>query len=329
MTQEELDKSEENYLKSLANNPNDDFIHYKYAVLLLGQKNREHEAEMHFKKALEINPDHAGFHYTYAILLQSLDRKTEAEEHYKNALKINPNHASAHNYYAVLLQSLDRKTEAEEHYKNALKINPNDFRTHNNYANLLRKNNRFYEAEEHARIAIQLKPNYPWALATLGDILADEEYYQEALNEYQKALNGSISKNPSLESEIFNNMGWSYSKLGQEATAQDLFRKANILDPMNVKAIRNLRAINKAIKSNPSRNHIRYLAIPGCILISFFILFLSNKISETGFIAQSVLLTAVMIFMLYSNELARFKMGTLELEMNEQRSESKINLERY
>lgn len=223
-----------------------------------------------------------------------------------------------------MLNRLDRKTEASEHNKKAIEIDPNNFRAHNNYADFLRKNTRFYEAEKHVRTALKLEPDYPWALATLGDILADEGNFEEAINEYHNALNSPTSKNQSLESEIRNNLGWSYAQLRQEAKAQKEFKKAKSLDPMNIKAVRNLRAIDKAIKFSPdlSRTQICISAVPTIILISSYVLFLLGKLSETMFIAQSTLSMAMIIFVLYSHQLARFKMGTLELEMSERSTES-------
>lgn len=253
------------------------------------------------------------------------EESEKEEQTYHKSLEINPNDVYAHNNYADLLKSLGRKTEAEEHYKKALEINPNDVYAHNNYADSLRKKDRFSEAEKHVRTALQLKPDDSWALATLGDILADEGYFEEAINEYHNALNNSASKNPSLESEICNNLGWSYAQLKQEAKAQDEFKKAKRLDPMNIKAIRNLRAIDKAIKFQPnlSRNQICISAVPAILLVSSYVLFLFGKLSETLFITQTTLLMALIIFVLYSNQLARFKMGTLELEMSERSPESK------
>ena len=316
-------EAEEHYKKALEINPNDTDAHVNYAILL-DNLDRKAEAEEHYKKALEINPNDADAHNNYAILLDNLDRKAEAEEHYKKALEINPNDADAHNNYAILLDNLDRKAEAEEHYKKALEINPNYALVHNNYAEFLRRNVRFYEAEMHVRTALRLDPNYPSALATLGDILADEDYFEEAIKEYLKALNSPDSKDGSLKSEIRNNLGYSYAQLRQDAKAQDEFKKAKSLDPMNIKAIRNLRAINKAIKylSEPSRNQIYISAIPFILLIFSYVLFLLGKLSETPFIAQSTLLMALIIFVLYSNQLAKFKMGAFELEMSERSPES-------
>jgi tetratricopeptide (TPR) repeat protein len=261
------------------------------------------------------------------------EEKDEYMESLRKSVESNPNDATNHFCYAIMLDSLDRKTEAEEHYKKSLEIDSNDAVALSTYADLLRRSLRYYDAEKNVRTALKLMPDYRYALAELGDILADEGYFEEAINEYhnalishQKAVNSNVSKDPLLEteeprweSEIRNNLGWCYAQLRNEAKAQDEFKKAKSLDAMNIKAVRNLRAIDKAMKFSPdlSRNQIRISVGPAVLLISSYALFLFGKLSESMFIAQSTLLMAMIIFVLYSNQLSRFKMGTLELEMSE------------
>jgi tetratricopeptide (TPR) repeat protein len=175
-------------------------------------------------------------------------------------------------------------------------------------------------------ISLKLEPCHPYGLATLGDIMADEEYYEEAIIEYQKALKSSSNKNPLLESEIYNNLGWAYAQLRQCEKAEGEFKKARILDPMNVMAIRNLRALGKSKRSvsDISRTQICIAAVPMLLLILAYIFFYIGKLSETVFVAQFTLLMAIIIFVLYSNQMSRFKMGTMELEMNEREPKSKL-----
>lgn len=60
------------------------------------------------------------------------------------------------------------------------------------------------------------------------------------------------------------------------------------------------------------------------LLVLAYIFFFIGKLSETVFVAQFTILIAIYIFVLYSNQLARFKMGTIELEMSERETESKL-----
>ena len=313
----ELDRkseAEEHYKKAIEINPKDAEAHNNHAFLLI-ELDRKSEAEEHYKKAIEINPKYAGAHYNYANLLAELDRKSEAEEHYRKAIEIDPKDAVMHHNYAFLLMELDRESEAEEHYKKAIEINPKDAGAHNNYANLLRKKAQFYEAEKEVRIALQIEPENPYALGTLGDILADEDYLEEAIKEYQAALKNSSSMVHSAASEVRNNLGWVYAQLKQYNKAKEEFKKALVLDPMNVKAIRNLRALGK-VESMPeiSKTQICLVAVPLLFLFVLCYLFWIGKLSETMFAIQSTILIALSIFIVLYHHFARFKVGPIEFE---------------
>ena len=324
---DELDKkdeAEEHYKKAIEADPNSALAYSNYAILLeeFGKKD---EAEEHYKKAIEADSNYAIAHYNYAILLKEFDKKDEAEEHYKKAIEFDPNDVAAHNNYANLLEEFGKKDEAEGHYKKAIESDPNYALAHSNYANLLRERRKFYDAEKEIRIALQIAqadPSeqhvLPYAHGTLGDILADEDYYENAVKEYEKSLNlleGSHSEDISFISEMHNNLGWAYIQLKISKKARDEFRSACALDPMNVKAIRNLRALGKVgSESGVSKIQI-YLSI--MLLLPFIVsyyLFFIEKLSETLFVTQSVFFIALVIFVVLYPELSKVKIGAIEFE---------------
>jgi tetratricopeptide (TPR) repeat protein len=224
-----------------------------------------------------------------------------------------------------LLDELGKKDEAEEHYKKAIESDPNHAAAHSNYANLLRERRKFYDAEKEIRIAFQiaqvdLSNQYvlPYAHSILGNIFADEDYHEDAVKEYKKSLNflnESSSKDISFISEIHNNLGWAYIQLKKSKKARDEFRNACAFDSMNVKAIRNLRALDKVgSESGVSRIQI-YLSIMLLLsLIVLYYLFYIEKLSETMFVTQSAFFTALMICVLLYKELSKVKIGAIEFE---------------
>jgi tetratricopeptide (TPR) repeat protein len=309
-------KEEEYYKKALELDPKNPDACYNYAILLeeLGRKN---EAEEHYKKALELDPKNPDAYYNYAILLEELGRKNEAEEHYKKALELDPKNPDVHDNYAILLAKLGRKIEAEKYFRIAIDLDPKDARAHSNYANFLILNGRFSKAEKEIRIALHIEPNYPYALRTLGDILAYEDSFEEAIKEYQKALKNSASMKPFSISVIHNSLGWVYTQLKRYSKAKDEFKKALFLDPMNIKARRNLRKLGKVeVDQEISLNQI-FLGI--VLLLSLFVsyrLFWINRLDETTFTAQIIFLVASLIFILLFHQIKRFKAGTVEFEMS-------------
>ena len=178
-------------------------------------------------------------------MLEELGRKNEAEEHYKKELELEPKNPDVHDNYAILLAKSGRKIEAEKHFREAIELAPKDARTHSNYANFLIQNGQFSKAEKEVRIALHIQPNYPYALGTLGNILRDEWYFEEAIKEYQKALKNSASIKPFSISVIHNSLGWVYVQLENYGKSEEQFKKALILYPMNIKAMRNLRKLGK------------------------------------------------------------------------------------
>ena len=318
------DVAEWHYKKAIEFDPNFAAAHYNYANLLkeLGQKD---VTEWHYKKAIEFDPNDVAAHNNYANLLEEFGKKDEAEEHYKKAIESDSNYALAHNNYANLLEEFGKKDEAEEHYKKAIESDSNYALAHNNYANFLRERRKFYDAEKEVRIALQIaqagpseQDVLPYAHGTLGDIFADEDYHEDAVKEYEKSLNlfeESHSEDVSLISEIHNNLGWAYIQLKISKKARDEFKSACALDSMNVKAIRNLRALGKVgSESGVSKIQI-YLSIMLLLpFIASYYLFFIEKLSETLFVTQSVFFITLVIFVVLYPELSKVKIGSIEFE---------------
>ena len=336
-----LDEAEEHYKLAIKANPKYTNAHFNYAILLQELK-RLKEAEEQYRLTIETyektdeetDPKLAKLHSNYAIILKKLKRLEEAEEHYKIAIKADPKNAAILSNYAIILKELNRPEEAEEHYKLAIVADSKYWKAHNNYANLLREKAMFSEAEKEVRIALQIEINDPYALGTYGDILADEDYLEEAIKKYKEAIKNSDSMASPVVAEIRNNLGWAYAHLGQYDRANKEFEKANELDPVNVKAIRNLRAIRK-VKSKTVTSKTQKWT--GCglfiLVISTWYLFLNEKISENVFAAQSTILIAILIFILFYHQLDRFKAGPIEFEKStehrSQPAETLSKMERF
>ncbi|HLB70824.1 MAG TPA: tetratricopeptide repeat protein [Candidatus Methanoperedens sp.] len=292
---------------------------HAYYAFLLALSGRKTEALEHYKIAIEVPPRYPLEHFNYAVLLEKLDMITEAEEHYKKAIKINPEFAEAHNNYAVLLTALNRKDEAEEHYKKALEINPNFVEAHNNYANFLRQKMQLLEAEKEVYIALRIEPQNPYSLGILGDILADEGLdFIKSIEAYDEALENSDPMKDSVISEIRNNLGWIYVQLRKYSKAKEEFKKAIHLDPLNVKARHNLRALGKIgldLEQEISQVQ-KYLSIllSLSLIVLFFSFLVYNRPSETVFAAQSITLVALLIFILFYHQITKFKAGAIEFE---------------
>jgi len=221
-----------------------------------------------------------------------------------------------------LANSLDdrgKKKEAEEQYRLAIKANPNYAAAHNNYANILRKEGQFGEAEKEVRIALDIDPLNPNYFGTLGDILADEDWLDESEKKYKFALKYSDKMDDSAKSEIHNNLGWIYAKKKLYYNAKDEFFKARTIDPRNIKAIRNLRAVGRVKPSSELTNVQIVIAILLflALLLSIYLFFIS-KLNETSFTALFMYFPATILFVLLYKSIGRFSVGPkgVEFEMS-------------
>jgi tetratricopeptide (TPR) repeat protein len=232
--------------------------------------------------------------------------------------------AEAYIYAGFSADIIGKLREAEKYYKKAIEIDPNNAGVHNNYSNLLREKGLLADAEKEIRNSLQIAEEdsswqqiRPYAHGNLGDILADEGSLVEAEKEYQSALKNSASMEPYLISKLHNNLGWVYVQLKQYSKAKNDFKKAVAFDPLNVKATRNLRKLDKLDDERDISSSQKLLGFILLLpLIASYFLFWNNRLTETAFTVQIIFFIASLIFILLFNQIERFKAGTVEFEMN-------------
>ena len=311
---ERKDEAEKQYRLAIKADPNHAGAYSNLGVLLADLGRKDEAVEQH-RLAIKANPNLAAAYYNLGVLLVDLGRKDEAMEQYRLAIKADPNHAGAYSNLGVLLSDLGRKDEAVEQYRLAIKANPNFSEAHNNYGNLLREYGRFGEAEKEVRIALDIDPLNPNYHGTLGDVLADEGWQDESEKEYKFALEHSDKMDDSAKSEIHNNLGWIYAKKKLYYNAKDEFFKARTIDPRNIKAIRNLRAVGRVKPSSELTNVQIVIAILLflALLLSIYLFFIS-KLNETSFTALFMYFPAIILFALLYKSIGRFSVGPKGVE---------------
>lgn len=119
-----------------------------------------------------------------------------ALEEIRSALDSNPRHAPAYNVLGLIHMDLGENAKAEDAFKRGLALTPNDSDTLNNY----------------------------------GWFLCQTKREREALGYFLAALKDPLYPTPS---KPYLNAGVCAQRLGDEAAAEDYFRKAFALDPTN------------------------------------------------------------------------------------------------
>ncbi len=188
----DYDGAEKYYQKALKLKPDDADINGDYANFLKNIREDYDGAEEYYPKALILKPDHAYINGNYANFLSDIrEDYDEAEKFYRKAIELKPNDANINGNYAVFLSDNREDYDgAEKYYRKALELNPVDAGISGNYANFLKNIRKNYDiAEKYYRKALDLKPDLAVINSNFAIFLSDiRENFDEAEQYYQKAL---------------------------------------------------------------------------------------------------------------------------------------------
>jgi tetratricopeptide (TPR) repeat protein len=120
---------------------------------------------------------------------------TEAEKEYKIAIGLDANYATAHFWYGKYLSAMGRFEEAIAELRRAANLEPLSLMINAALEMPYSFTRRFDDAIELNRKAIELDSNFPYAHGAFGDNYLGKQMYEEALKEYQRALDLS-GENP-------------------------------------------------------------------------------------------------------------------------------------
>ena len=134
-----------------------------------------------FQRAIEKDPDSSVLHFLLAETLYNRGLHEEAMRSVKRSIELNPENPDALYLIAFILGDLGRGEEAAEANRRAVMLNPTLVRAQANLS---------LETYRH-----EVTPSHPQrtsasAHITLGRALRQKGYFQEALREYEKAMEG-------------------------------------------------------------------------------------------------------------------------------------------
>ena len=183
---------------------------------LLDEAIREHEA------ALANDPGNVQAHVNLIALYGRAGDPDKAKQHFESATRLNPGRSDAWYNYGVLLYMRKHIDEAEKAYLHALQINPDYAEAHNNLGAIYEQLGRLSDAEKEFRTAIRDRPDYPIARFHLARILVNEQKYDEAIQQLQRALTPDDDKTPAY----LYALGATYARAGDRAHALEYLRRA-------------------------------------------------------------------------------------------------------
>lgn len=126
---------------------------------------------------------------------------------------------------------------AVESCTKALELNPKLVEAHNHLALIYMETKRYQMSYQAFQKALEVKPQYPEVFNNIGVLLNRQEKYTEAIPWFQKALADTTYLTPE---NAETNMGYSYFRMGQLATAKTYHQKALDIVPNFCLAGKNL-----------------------------------------------------------------------------------------
>lgn len=183
---------------------------------LLDEAIREHEA------ALAYDPGNVQAHVNLISLYARAGDPGKAKQHFEAATRLNAGRSDAWYNYGVLLYMQKHFDEAEKAYLRALQINPDYAEAHNNLGAIYEQLGRLADAQKEFRAAIRDRPDYPLARFHLGRILVNEQKYDEAIQQLQRALTPDDDKTP----VYLYALGATYARAGDHAHALEYLQRA-------------------------------------------------------------------------------------------------------
>ncbi len=177
---------------------------------------REHEA------ALVNDPDNVQAHVNLISLYGRSGDPGKAKQHFEAATRLSPGRSDAWYNYGVLLYRQKRFDEAEKAYQHALQTNPDYAEAHNNLGAIYEQFGRLADAENEFREAIKDRPDYALARFHLGRILVEDQKYDEAIHQLQRALTPDDDRTPAY----LYTLGATYARAGDRAHALEYLKRA-------------------------------------------------------------------------------------------------------
>jgi tetratricopeptide (TPR) repeat protein len=135
-----------------------------------------------FRRAIDLDPDSSVLHFLLAETLYNRGLHEEAMRSVRRSIELNPENPDALYLIGFILGDLGRGEEAAEANRRAVMLNPTLVRAHANLS---------LETYRQSLTPSSQQKTSAGAHITLGRALRQKGYFQEALREYEKAIEGA------------------------------------------------------------------------------------------------------------------------------------------
>lgn len=217
-------------------------------------ENEYEKALLIFKEIIELDPSLSGGYYGVALYYDINNDLEKAKYYYEMAIKKDETYDRAYYYLAHVLDRMGNSKAAMDYLLKCVELDPYDYVSYSDIGALFEENNENEKALEYIDKSLLICKNYPRALYNRGVVLGRLKKYDEALEEYKKALDESNAEdiylnmsaiylmkeeyknavaillegtfeNPNSEN-LYYNLGCAYEHLGKRKEAVDAIKKS-------------------------------------------------------------------------------------------------------
>ncbi|GAB4370542.1 MAG: hypothetical protein Kow00121_11330 [Elainellaceae cyanobacterium] len=185
---------------------------------------RWQEAIAHYRQAVQYDPQMVQAYVGLGQVLAQAEQWEGAIAAYRQAVTLNPDPQL---YLTLIqwLQPLGKPEEMIECYQKLAELQPENAQIHHKLGDLLNQQEQWQQAVTAFERAIALNPEFSWSHNNLGDALLHLERWQEAADAYRRA----IALNPEFHWSHYN-LAEALAKLEEWDGAIEGYRKALELD---------------------------------------------------------------------------------------------------
>ncbi len=159
------------------------------------------EAEAVFAAVASTAPDNIPVVQAYRSFLVSENRTEEAQVLLERAIELSPENANLHVLYGGFLRDQGQADDAEEEYEEAIELDAANAFAYHDLATLLLERQDLDAAERELQNAIDADPRFPAPRRLLGQIRFAQGLYEDALEQYEVALEFSVEPEQTQEFE--------------------------------------------------------------------------------------------------------------------------------
>ena len=198
-------------------------------------------------KGLEIDRTLGEAHASLAIVLFAYEHQwPEAEVQFRKSIRLHPNYATAHQWYSFCLAAMGRIPEAIAEVRTAVELDPLSLIINTNAGTVLYWARQFDLAIEQYRKTLRIAPDFWTAHWMLGLAYEQKNRYEDAVAEFQRAIELFPGSSPLLSGSLAR----SYALSGARHQVDELLEQMNKQRPQDCSSPFHIALIYAALEEN-------------------------------------------------------------------------------